>query len=282
MASGDIDSGSIVWRTVHALRTGTAIDQAATKAEHRIRYAAAIDAPCFLINGMDLSHVITDDDRAVKLPASPMLVAWEEEHGHGAGPSAMVAIATQVNAQRAEFRYASTIDGSRVVVADAAYILDQRTPFHPQGWRDPMDTSWVEDHKLQSQAYPAIIATQFLTALHSGRITYGPAVLGPRELRRFQRKPQQRVDYRVLTLPDGTRTQARSIGTDGPSREIALHSVRGHFATYTHLAPMFGKYAGTFWKGPTVRGNPKHGEVVKDYAAGRSVIRSGPVPETPA
>lgn len=45
----------------------------------------------------------------------------------------------------------------------------------------------------------------------------------------------------------------------------ALHICRGHFATYTQEAPLFGRVTGTFWKPMHVRGNAKEGVVVKDY-----------------
>ena len=45
----------------------------------------------------------------------------------------------------------------------------------------------------------------------------------------------------------------------------ALHICRGHFATYTQDAPLFGNFVGTVWKPQHVRGNAQHGAVVKDY-----------------
>jgi hypothetical protein len=45
----------------------------------------------------------------------------------------------------------------------------------------------------------------------------------------------------------------------------ALHICRGHFATYTHEAPLFGRVTGTFWKPMHLRGNKKEGVVVKEY-----------------
>ncbi len=56
--------------------------------------------------------------------------------------------------------------------------------------------------------------------------------------------------------------------TDDPQKQfdvMPLHLRRGNFATYTDEAPLFGKYAGTFWRPATVVGNEKNGVVVKDY-----------------
>jgi hypothetical protein len=59
------------------------------------------------------------------------------------------------------------------------------------------------------------------------------------------------------------RTEGRS-GEEGLRR--ALHICRGHFATYGDDRPLFGKYAGTFWRPDHVRGRAEAGAVVKDYA----------------
>ena len=45
----------------------------------------------------------------------------------------------------------------------------------------------------------------------------------------------------------------------------ALHICRAHFAHYTEEHPLFGKYAGTFYKPMHVRGHLKEGMVIKDY-----------------
>jgi hypothetical protein len=51
-----------------------------------------------------------------------------------------------------------------------------------------------------------------------------------------------------------------------PPTERALHLCRGHFKTYTEDAKLFGRYTGTFWWQPSIRGNEKNGVVRKDYA----------------
>ncbi len=60
-----------------------------------------------------------------------------------------------------------------------------------------------------------------------------------------------------------------TLKTEGKSDKVglkkALHICRGHFATYTEDAPLFGRVTGTFWKSMHLRGNKKVGVVVKDY-----------------
>jgi len=44
-----------------------------------------------------------------------------------------------------------------------------------------------------------------------------------------------------------------------------IHLCRGHFKEYTKEKPLFGKYTGTYWWQPTMRGNKKKGVIHKDY-----------------
>jgi hypothetical protein len=45
---------------------------------------------------------------------------------------------------------------------------------------------------------------------------------------------------------------------------MSLHLCRGHFKNYDEK-PLFGKYRGTYWWSPIVRGNKENGVIVKDY-----------------
>lgn len=75
------------------------------------------------------------------------------------------------------------------------------------------------------------------------------------------------VKYRVLEIDAGRTVMkggSRSVN-DGDS-ERSLHICRGHFRTYTADAPMFGHYVGNVWCPQHMRGNEKHGTIVKDYA----------------
>ena len=55
-------------------------------------------------------------------------------------------------------------------------------------------------------------------------------------------------------------------GNSNEKDVMPFHLCRGHFATYTEQAPLFGKLVGRFWVPPHTRGNKKNGEVIKDYA----------------
>jgi hypothetical protein len=73
------------------------------------------------------------------------------------------------------------------------------------------------------------------------------------------------VIYKTLKIPGVTKQYADAGGTSGV--EMRAHICRGHFATYTADKPLFGRPdgIGKFWHPAHVRGNAKHGAVVKDY-----------------
>lgn len=91
--------------------------------------------------------------------------------------------------------------------------------------------------------------------------------LPPRQIRRaMQRRGEHVVKHHevsVLQSHNVTRGGTGGSRSDSPSR--ALHIARGHFATYTEDAPLFGKYTGTFWRPAHVRGKADHGTVHKNY-----------------
>lgn len=72
--------------------------------------------------------------------------------------------------------------------------------------------------------------------------------------------------YYTLEIATMTDSLEKEGGVSQNGLKKALHICRGHFATYAPEKPLFGKYSGTFWKPQHVKGNKKHGEVVKDYA----------------
>ena len=63
--------------------------------------------------------------------------------------------------------------------------------------------------------------------------------------------------------------QNKSNGKGGGTREVALHKVKGVFATYTREKPLFGYLGpnniGPIWKPEHTSGNIRNGNVGKDY-----------------
>lgn len=82
---------------------------------------------------------------------------------------------------------------------------------------------------------------------------------------RKRRKKSPLTSYYVLDI----NPMREVLETEGEASEHgfqkALHICRGHFATYTADAPLFGRSVGTFWKPQHVRGSASRGVALKDY-----------------
>jgi hypothetical protein len=73
------------------------------------------------------------------------------------------------------------------------------------------------------------------------------------------------VRYHVLDIDPMRKVLRDEGGSEETGLKKALHICRGHFATYTDEAPLFGRVTGTFWKPQHIRGSKKQGLVLKDY-----------------
>ena len=60
-----------------------------------------------------------------------------------------------------------------------------------------------------------------------------------------------------------------------------LHAVRGHFATYTPEAPLFGKLVGTCWRPWHLSGNPERGIIESDTGSGPTPRSTKPTGRKP-
>lgn len=90
--------------------------------------------------------------------------------------------------------------------------------------------------------------------------------MATRKERKSRRASKQRfsgTEYKVIRLPGAPSN--RIDGNVPTNRESRLHTVRGHFKTYTDENPLFGRLTGTWWWPPTARGNKKNGEIISSY-----------------
>lgn len=72
------------------------------------------------------------------------------------------------------------------------------------------------------------------------------------------------VKFKTIRIEPKLRRASQPL-TEHQKRDLPLHLVRGHFATYTEQKPLFGKYAGRFWVPTHVRGSAEVGLIGKDY-----------------
>lgn len=145
-------------------------------------------------------------------------------------------------------------------------------PFGRLGQKIPI---FVSDPRYQGQtdiadkaALMLGVLRHVLTFLSARNVVLDPA---PSGLTRQQRRQMERqagvIDYRVLTVrANGERHQLTHLSRSPEEPGgFPAHLVRGHFKHYTAEAPLFGKYTGTYYWPPHVRGNIENGAVVKDY-----------------
>lgn len=114
--------------------------------------------------------------------------------------------------------------------------------------------------------YPSLFA---FSLLHCKNVRIEDIPVPPKVAAKRAKKGIPQITYKTLVV-DGMREQVRRERDADPEGEQntvkrALHICRGHFATYTTDAPLFGRITGTFWKPMHVRGSASAGEVRKDY-----------------
>lgn len=81
--------------------------------------------------------------------------------------------------------------------------------------------------------------------------------------KRKARNAFKNVDYHTIALP-GVQLPHGG-GGSGSGNGQRMHTVRGHFKTFTKERPLLGKATGTYWWGWQVRGNKGNGIAVTDY-----------------
>lgn len=108
-----------------------------------------------------------------------------------------------------------------------------------------------------------------IALLHAKNVELVDKPIPRHERRRAKRRGLPLVQYKTLVIEPfkkQVRNEAAESGESGESEiHRALHICRGHFATYTEDAPLFGKYTGTYWRPMHVRGRADVGIVHKDY-----------------
>lgn len=117
-----------------------------------------------------------------------------------------------------------------------------------------------KEHRIDAIVFCVFMA---ISLLHCKNVALIDKPLSRQQRRLLERKGG--IRYKVLDI-EPFKQQVRRETQPGESQmQRALHICRGHFATYTDDAPLFGKVTGTFWKPMHVRGNSAAGEVIKDY-----------------
>jgi hypothetical protein len=114
--------------------------------------------------------------------------------------------------------------------------------------------------------HPALLTMTFLN-LKNGTMTPAELHAPPKFARNYaKRKGQELVRYHTV-LVDPSRTTKPSVGGAGTGRGMPLSLVRGHIVTYRDEPGrrLFGRYSGTYFRPPHVRGTAKEGVSLHDY-----------------
>jgi hypothetical protein len=110
---------------------------------------------------------------------------------------------------------------------------------------------------------PVLLAVSFMHC-KGVRKTEEPKMNAPAKW--LRRTKVSQLKYHVLEINPFKEVLRSEGGSESNGLKKALHICRGHFATYTEDKPLFGHTVGTVWRPSHVRGDIKHGAVVKDYS----------------
>jgi hypothetical protein len=135
------------------------------------------------------------------------------------------------------------------------------------------DAWWDEEQKNAAyqwervKLYPPLVAFQFLNCKRQVEIIdRKPNADKSEKHRRKTGLPLHEWKELVVRPLEKVLAAVHQGSTEADRERYRLHMVRGHFARYTEAAPMFGKYVGSFWHHPHLRGDPDLGVVEKSYA----------------
>lgn len=132
------------------------------------------------------------------------------------------------------------------------------------------ETGWEDATNWDVWAVDALNVIGLMNCKNVGMDRHARGVAKPRSSSRKLRRATPKLDFHTISLPGEIHSGG---GLKGPSvGEVAKHKVRGHFATYTEDAPLFGKHVGTYWKPWHIRGNAAHGITVTDYKVGTPAV----------
>lgn len=104
-----------------------------------------------------------------------------------------------------------------------------------------------------------------LSLTHCKNVTMSDLPVAPAVARKRARKGIPSFTFKVLDIKP-MRAAMRSRPNGGRSEtKNAMHFTRGHFKEFSPEKPLFGKHAGRYWWGLSLRGNAENGVAQKEY-----------------
>jgi hypothetical protein len=106
---------------------------------------------------------------------------------------------------------------------------------------------------------------QFLSCKNS--VTEYVYSVKPKMFNKLPQTSKNLYRYKVLKVlvPKQSKTYISDAKKAPSLTQMPVHLVLGHMKTYTEERKLFGKYVGTWWWQPYVKGNPENGFIGKEY-----------------
>lgn len=117
---------------------------------------------------------------------------------------------------------------------------------------------------MASYLYPCLLGLSFM---HCKNVKNVAQEHPPKLSKAYQRRyGNSLIVYHTLEIDPMKKVLREEGQSETLGLKKALHITRGHFANYTEGKGLFGKYHGTYWRPPHVKGSAEHGVVKKDYS----------------
>lgn len=124
-------------------------------------------------------------------------------------------------------------------------------------------TAESHSHMVRFLMDPLLLAVCFMHCKNVKKQLVTPPSLMDKKWTKRHKRPL--VRYHILDIDPMKEVLEGEGEHRGNGLRKALHICRGHFATYTAEAPLFGRMTGTFWRPQHIRGSLSEGLVMKDY-----------------
>lgn len=126
----------------------------------------------------------------------------------------------------------------------------------------------LTDDYIDKRLKEAIAAIWVLGKLLSCKNVFSERIERPEKVnkKRLRKGKLPLYDYHVLKVKTPKSVYETVIGKkEDPAYHNRVHLCRGHFKEFTAEKPLFGRYTGTYWWQPAMRGKNMDGFVDKDY-----------------
>lgn len=149
-------------------------------------------------------------------------------------------------------------------VDEQGRVLDTQTLSFQQG----PGLSESEESLINGAWAEAKAGLLALSLMNCKNVKLGLETPRPVKHKKSRRVRPAGLAYHTIQLPHAA-SGSRSDRSAAMGGGVALHKVRGSFATYTDDSKLFGKYTGTYWRPWHMQGNAELGTIEAGYSVRR-------------